>query len=418
VTATSKVVLRTPFDDRTFALTGSARDASTVRMIERAGGLYEPAVMTVLSKLLPSDAVVVDAGANIGALSVVLSHLAPRGHVHALEPAAESFGYLEQNLAANGADNVSAERLALYDVDGTTVLHYPEAFPAGAFLSDVVDEGVSEQVKTAGLDDWVQRRGLDRLDLVKLDVEGAESRVLAGGRATIERFRPHLVVEFNPVVLRRFQRQRPRFLYRLLTGLYPRVLAIEEGGTVGPVLGWDHLRTKLHGRGVVDLLATFATGSEAGRLALPPRRAGLADYVRGRREYNRFSPPASSMIPEPACELAVEPPGARPDPGERTKVSVTVRNTSRSWYSSTFERYPVFLSYRWLGTDGTVLAEGHFESIPALRPGAGATVPLPVEAPLGSGGAVLVVSLIQQDVMWFYEVDPAMGWWAPPRRGG
>ncbi|HEX2063528.1 MAG TPA: FkbM family methyltransferase, partial [Acidimicrobiales bacterium] len=410
MTATSKVVLRTPFDDHTFAMTGSARDASTVRMIERAGGLYEPAVMTVLSKLLPPDAVVVDVGANIGALSVVLAHLAPAGHICALEPAAESFGFLEENLAANGAANVTAERLALYDVNGTTVLHYPEAFAAGAFVSEVVDEGVSEEVETARLDDWVERRRLDRLDLVKLDVEGAESRVLHGGRATIERFRPHLLVEFNPVVLRRFQQQRPRALYRLLTSLYPRVLAVEEGGTVAPVLGWDHLRAKLHGRGVIDLLATFATGAEAGRLALPPRRSGVADYVRGRLEYNRLSPPRSSMIPEPACELAVEPPGARPAAGQPTTLAVTVRNTSRTWYSSGFERYPVFLSYRWLGADGGVVAEGPFQTVPALRPGTGTTVPLPVEAPAGGDAAVLVISLVQQDVMWFYEVDPAMGW--------
>ena len=409
MTATSKVVLRTPFDDRAFAITGSARDTSTVAMIERAGGLYEPAVMAVLSKVLPPDAVVVDVGANIGALSVVFAHLAPRGHVYALEPAAASFGFLEQNLAANAAANVSAERLALYDANGTTVLHYPEAFAAGAFVSDVVDVGSSEEVETARLDDWVERHGLVRLDLVKLDVEGAESRVLDGGRATIERFRPHLVVEFNPVVVRRFQRQSPKSLFRLLTTLYPSVFSVEEGGTVAPVLGWDHLRTKLHGRGVIDLLATFATGTAVGDLVLPPRRSGLADYVRGRLEYNRFSAPASSMIPEPACELVVDPPRFSAAGG--TTVAVTVRNTSRSWYSSHFERYPVFLSYRWLGAGDAILAEGPPQAIPTVRPGGSATVPLLVEGPASSDSAVLVISLIQQDVMWFYEVDPAMGWW-------
>jgi hypothetical protein len=52
-------------------------------------------------------------------------------------------------------------------------------------------------VSTRPLDDWVEREGLSRVDLIKIDVEGAERAVLEGASRTLERFRPSLILEWN-----------------------------------------------------------------------------------------------------------------------------------------------------------------------------------------------------------------------------
>ena len=111
-----------------------------------------------------------------------LAGMVPRGHVYAFEASRENFDYLERNLVANGLTNVTAERVAVYD--GSTdrlELSVAADNTAGSFVSATGHrEGDVEVVPAVTLDAGVAARGLERVDLVKLDVEGAEPRVLDG----------------------------------------------------------------------------------------------------------------------------------------------------------------------------------------------------------------------------------------------
>jgi FkbM family methyltransferase len=168
------------------------------RALEKYGEFSE-AESDLFRKIVMPGMTVVDAGANIGSHTVSLAMLAGSlGIVHAFEPQRALFQVMCANVALNGHYNVFPHQAGLGADAG--VLHIPPvdytdpriANFAGIGLSD---DNKGETVPIVTLDDL----SLERLDFFKMDVEGMEQEVLAGGRRTIERHRPVLFVE-NDVV--------------------------------------------------------------------------------------------------------------------------------------------------------------------------------------------------------------------------
>ncbi|CAA7613882.1 FkbM family methyltransferase [Magnetospirillum sp. SS-4] len=141
--------------------------------------------------LRPGDGVV-EAGANIGALTLPLARLVgPRGQVLAFEPQRSVHAVLTTNLTLNGQEQVRAERVALAAAPGEiTVPVLPLAAIANFGGVSVGGEG-GEACPVRTLDSY----GLASLRLIKMDVEGAEGEVIAGAVETIRRLRPVLYVE-------------------------------------------------------------------------------------------------------------------------------------------------------------------------------------------------------------------------------
>jgi FkbM family methyltransferase len=159
----------------------------------------EPELYRLEQFLRPGDTFL-DVGANIGLFALKAARIVgPGGRVVAAEPGRVSADRLEANLLLNDYKQIQVLREALSDSEGTANLHHielghdPQAF---SLLSDgsVV---AAETVPTTTLDRLSQRLGLTRLDCVKMDVEGAEPMVIAGGRATLARFRPLVIFEIN-----------------------------------------------------------------------------------------------------------------------------------------------------------------------------------------------------------------------------
>src|SRR5581483_676345 len=175
---------------------------------------------------------------------------------YAFEPSEETRSHLVANLAANGAANVTVETAALFDRDGEVAFDPSRAQPGGAHLAAGGPAAGTATVAATRFDTWAAAIGLDRLDFLKLDVEGSELTVLAGAEATIRRFRPTAVVECNPVALRRFGGRacpRPAGCPRLS---FPRGGPVGARGPRGPSGpgGDDLLELALGDRGVVDLV--------------------------------------------------------------------------------------------------------------------------------------------------------------------
>jgi FkbM family methyltransferase len=138
---------------------------------------------------------VFDVGAHVGSLTTLFSKLAgDSGAVHAFEPAAAAFGDLRDALAREKATNVTANDFALSDRPGTVDLHCYQG-PFRAFNSMAVrplaEYGVdagparTEEVEATTLDLYSAERGVSRIDLLKIDVEGAELQVLRGAEAML-----------------------------------------------------------------------------------------------------------------------------------------------------------------------------------------------------------------------------------------
>jgi FkbM family methyltransferase len=135
---------------------------------------------------------VFDVGANAGELALLFSGLVgPSGAVHAFEPAPAAFAALEAALAQGRATNVVANALALADAPGARRLncfdgpfHTFNSFADRPLAAYGVAAGAPRpvDVEAVRLDDYCRQQGVARIDLLKIDVEGAELQVLLGAR--------------------------------------------------------------------------------------------------------------------------------------------------------------------------------------------------------------------------------------------
>lgn len=171
-------------------------------------GKFEPGVLAACQRLCPNGGVILDIGANIGALTLPLAVIAgENGKVYAFEPTDFAFKKLARNIALNPnlSCRIEAAQVFLGDSLSTTV---PDTVPSSWPLQkeqglDPLHGGRPESLSGAHrdtLDDWMSRTNPARIDLVKLDVDGHETGVLRGADKLLCRFRPSMVVEFAPDV--------------------------------------------------------------------------------------------------------------------------------------------------------------------------------------------------------------------------
>lgn len=149
------------------------------------------------------DWVFFDVGANFGYYAMVVSAASQgRARVYAFEPLASNFHLLARNKHLNEFDRVTPVKLALSDRAGAVDFFVPPVSCSGVgrLVDGPLDDphGYVDKVQATTLDAFVAQRGVRRMDFLKIDVEGAELRVLRGGAETLRRLRPTIMIEFFP----------------------------------------------------------------------------------------------------------------------------------------------------------------------------------------------------------------------------
>lgn len=161
-------------------------------------GGWEPAAQRLLVQHLRPGAVAYDVGANRGVHTLLMARrVGPRGHVYTFEPVPEIFAELQDNVALNGFTNVTCLPLAVSDTSGPAGFFRGHHSGAGHLASTGDAVGESLTVETVTLDELVFQRSQRPPDLIKVDVEGAESRVLSGAMRILQRFRPALLIDLH-----------------------------------------------------------------------------------------------------------------------------------------------------------------------------------------------------------------------------
>ncbi len=167
-------------------------------------GAYEPEVSSTVRRHLPPGGTFVDVGANMGWFSLLAAGaVGPGGHVLAVEPNPANVELLRSSARDNGFANIEAHCVALADEPGTVALETDGSNGRVIPIDGPPPAPVRASFVVAALplDDLVERAGLDRVDLVKIDVEGAEPLALRGARRALQTYRPVLVSEFYPLAL-------------------------------------------------------------------------------------------------------------------------------------------------------------------------------------------------------------------------
>lgn len=187
------------------------------------GGRFEPNEFAFVDSFLKPGMVFVDVGANEGFYSVFASRrIGPTGRLLAFEPSQREFTRLNANLQLNNAENARSECVALADAAGSGELKLCEYGHEGQnTLGDfghAVHQSGTQTVELMSLDAYCDEHPLERLDFIKIDVEGAEQRVLEGARRTLAKFRPVILLELNDKALQ-FQHASCESVVNLLRSL-------------------------------------------------------------------------------------------------------------------------------------------------------------------------------------------------------
>ena len=202
---------------------------------------YEPNEFNYLASYLKPGMVVVDAGANEGLYSLFASHrVGAAGLVLAVEPSPRELVCLRNNIARNRMFNVRVVPVALSDYTGRTILKLAEDEHAGQntlgeFVYDIQSAGTYE-VEQKPLDTLLAQEKVQRVDLIKADIEGAEMALLMGARETLRRCKPTLLCELYGPALEH-QDASSASMLEILEDFGYRLLSFDDH-TGLPVL-WD-----------------------------------------------------------------------------------------------------------------------------------------------------------------------------------
>lgn len=145
--------------------------------------------------------VVLDAGANCGHLSIFFSKLVGKnGKIHAFEPDRFNIDRIKSNRQLNKdlPDNIKIEELLLWDEN--KLVDFYEAGTVGSSAVWIPDADKCVKKEAVRIDDWVLKNNIQKLDFIKMDIEGAEIEALDGCVQTIEKLEPNFAIASYHIV--------------------------------------------------------------------------------------------------------------------------------------------------------------------------------------------------------------------------
>ncbi len=164
----------------------------------------------LLGRLLEPHMVFVDVGANQGEFTLYAAKRLPAGKVLAFEPVEERYRHLIENVQMNGLENICAYNVGLSDYVGEFEMYMPQDIRrSNQTFNGLANEGTASVFRSSArpskactarletFDRVFRESGLSRLDVIKIDVEGAELHVLRGARDAIDQYRPAIIMEMS-----------------------------------------------------------------------------------------------------------------------------------------------------------------------------------------------------------------------------
>jgi FkbM family methyltransferase len=154
-------------------------------------------------QLAQQSQVIFDIGANTGIFTLLAKGINPNCHVFGFEPIQRTFEKYKNNCLINQYEQVHCEQIALSNQTGTADIY---DLPVENLYSATLNQKFSDthhdlaeqiaiSVKTETLSDYIERQGIARIDLMKIDVEMHEPEVLEGMKHYLKQFQPTLLIE-------------------------------------------------------------------------------------------------------------------------------------------------------------------------------------------------------------------------------
>jgi FkbM family methyltransferase len=218
---------------------------------------YEPHVTRELLPLLKPGVIMLDIGANLGYFTLLAaSRIGPTGKVIAFEPNPDNCNSIHLSLYANHLKNVVVYPFAVSDKEALLAIETHNSnsgvFETNANASEVLVQAVS-------LDHFLPPE--ERIDIIKIDIEGSEGRAWRGMEALIRRCRPVVFTEFFPELLRRHSGMEAESYLNNISAMGYHLYILSGKGRKTPASqsvtaildAWNNLNNPLEG--YLDLVA-------------------------------------------------------------------------------------------------------------------------------------------------------------------
>jgi len=227
-------------------LASSGRYAS----VDMAVGRYEAGTTRLVSQIVKPGMVVVDIGAHVGYFTLLAARLAgPAGKIYAFEPEPANHALLKENVQRNGYTNVEVVNKAVSDQTGSTVL-FISSMDTGSnsLYQGRSSDGDQVTVEMIEFDSFHADNGNPHIDLMKVDIEGAEIKAIQGMEKLLgNQDRPDLIIEFCPFLLKNAGHE-PGEMLKKLGAVYPKISLVDDQD------GLLELERKDEGSLVADLM--------------------------------------------------------------------------------------------------------------------------------------------------------------------
>jgi FkbM family methyltransferase len=153
---------------------------------------FEDHILFVFQKLLSVDSIVLDIGANIGWYSLIAAQkIKAENHIYAFEPASNAYQKLLKHISLNEASQISAHNCCIADYEGEILLNICEDDAYNSVGNSPI-LNIQEQVNSPviNIDAFIEKYRIPKVDIIKIDTEGAEMLVLKGAKKTLQKFSP------------------------------------------------------------------------------------------------------------------------------------------------------------------------------------------------------------------------------------
>lgn len=178
-------------------LKGTKYRVTPITGMETWHSAHERPLQSAFVRLVKKNEKVIDVGANWGGHALLLSKLVgPLGMVLAVEPSPSVIAETKWHIEKNCAKNIILEESALSDSEGVALFE-EEGLSTTGKLSSSKSKNKTFEVKLGTLDSLINKFGFHDVALIKIDVEGAEGKVLEGAKNTLNSIRPNLIIELH-----------------------------------------------------------------------------------------------------------------------------------------------------------------------------------------------------------------------------
>jgi FkbM family methyltransferase len=167
-------------------------------------GYYDKRGIQFMKAHLKLGDTFIDIGGNIGAYTLIAAKcVGEQGSVIAFEPISAVRNRLLENIAINDLGQVNVVPCAVFNENTELTLHISnqENLGMSSMHAHDADTGKTEKVNAIRLDDYVLENNIHKIDLIKMDIEGAELYALQGMKMVLNQFKPDVLIEITPEVL-------------------------------------------------------------------------------------------------------------------------------------------------------------------------------------------------------------------------